>query len=307
MQILVNTWPHPKWESLEVRIQVILADSDSLWHAEIWAGNTWLWWRCCWGLRLISPCLYMSSCRRGVQAQPLSVGYCEQEFEQIWASNPGTKEGTGPRRVMVGPGSHCFPAGGRSPLPTCHCLERTGLVLCWRSIKSDGDIFQPWTWIICVKKCGWPWGGKAGELPGLESAPEWWGSAGPSQVGFSICPWRDLVSWRLRMKPIAFVLSYLSTLTYSPDTYPYPLDTSLQVGRSLRPPWLLYIKTYRGSKKFWQLWGLQTLPGHRIALPHACSHPSPKAFLLLWVSCYFNLMQPLFKCYRTHIMVLALW
>lgn len=110
----------------QVRIQVILVDSDSLWHTEIWEENTWLWWRCCWGLRLISSCFYMSSCRRGVQAQPLSVGYCEQEFEQIWASNPGTKEGAGPRRVMVGPGSHCFPAGGRSPLPTCHCLERTG-------------------------------------------------------------------------------------------------------------------------------------------------------------------------------------
>lgn len=102
---------------------------------------------------------------------------------------------------------------------------------------------------LCKKKCEWPWGG---ELPGLESAPEWWGSVGRSQVGLSICPWRDLISWRLRMKPIAFVLSCLSILTHSPDTYSHPLDTSLQVGRSLRSPRLLYIKTYRGSKKFWQ-------------------------------------------------------
>ena len=31
---------------------------------------------------LISPCFFTSSRRRGVQAQPLSVGYCDVEFEQ---------------------------------------------------------------------------------------------------------------------------------------------------------------------------------------------------------------------------------
>uniref|UniRef100_A0A452TTX2 Beta-hexosaminidase subunit alpha n=1 Tax=Ursus maritimus TaxID=29073 RepID=A0A452TTX2_URSMA len=35
-----------------------------------------------WAGWLISPCFFVSSCRRGVQAQPLNVGYCEQEFEE---------------------------------------------------------------------------------------------------------------------------------------------------------------------------------------------------------------------------------
>lgn len=131
------------------------------------------------------------------------------------------------------------------------------------------------------------------------------GSVGPSQGGLS-------TSRGLGKKPTAFVLPCSAALgvtsrtPHSPDTYPHPPVTALQVGSSLRPPRIPsteedVIDVPRSSGR-WQ--GLQTQPSHRIASRlHAHTLSSPRASLLLWVSSYVNFMQPLFDYYRTNTVV----
>lgn len=98
------------------------------------------------------------------------------------------------------------------------------------------------------------------------------GSVGPSQGGLS-------TSRGLGKKPTAFVLPCSAALgvtsrtPHSPDTYPHPPVTALQVGSSLRPPRIPsteedIIDVSRSSGR-WQ--GLQTQPSHRIASRlHGC-------------------------------------
>lgn len=189
------------------------------------------------------------------------------------------------------------------------CLERRGLVLV--SNKERCGTLLQCTWITCVKNVSGP---GVGELPGLACAPQSDGLSGaqPGWTQYRPLSCRHLTSQGLGRKPTAFVLPCSAALgvasptPHSPDTYPHPPVTALQVGRSLRPPRIPYMEEdiIDGPRSSGRWQGLQTQPGHRRASwlrAHTLS--SPRAFLLLWGSSYVNFMQTLFDYYRTYTAV----